>query len=106
MLGLGDYSYQPTANCWLSKVGSIDDNMKITIGNHENSAKTGFNQYKKSFGLTANAYYSFDHGNVHFIIMNTQTPYIAGSSQYNFIKNDLATVANEANNNWIIVVTA
>ena len=38
VLGLGDYSYQPTANCWLSKVASIDDNMKITIGNHENSA--------------------------------------------------------------------
>ena len=104
VLGLGDYSYQPTANCWLSKVESIDDNMKIAIGNHENSAKTGFNQYKKSFGLTSKAYYSFDHGNVHFIIMNTQTPYIAGSSQFNFIKNDLAKVANKANSNWIIVV--
>ena len=23
VLGLGDYSYQPTANCWLSKVVSI-----------------------------------------------------------------------------------
>jgi Calcineurin-like phosphoesterase len=104
VLGLGDYSYQPTANCWLSKVASIADNMKITIGNHENSAKTGFNQYKKSFGLTSNAYYSFDFQNVHFIIMNTQTPYIAGSSQYNFIKSDLAKAANKANTNWIIVV--
>jgi hypothetical protein len=104
VLGVGDYSYQPTVNCWLSKVESIDDNMKITIGNHENSAKTGFNQYIKSFGLTANAYYSFDHGNVNFIIMNTQTLYIAGSSQYNFIKNDLAKVANKANSDWIILV--
>ena len=104
VLGLGDYSYQPTANCWLNKVTSIDDNMKITIGNHENSAKTGFNQYKKSFGLTSNAYYSFDFQNVHFIIMNTQTPYTAGSSQYNFIKSDLAKAANKDNTNWIIVV--
>jgi hypothetical protein len=104
VLGLGDYSYQPTANCWLSKVASIDDNMKITIGNHENSAKTGFNQYKKSFGLTSNAYYSFDFNNVHFIIMNTQTPYTVGSSQYNFIKDDLAKAAKKDNTNWIIVV--
>ncbi len=68
VLGLGDYSYQPTATCWISKVGSIDDNMKIAIGNHENSAKTGFNQYKKSFGLTSNAYYSFDHEKVHALL--------------------------------------
>jgi hypothetical protein len=104
VLGLGDYSYQPTANCWLNKVASIDDNMKITIGNHENSAKTGFNQYKKSFGLTSNAYYSFDFQNVHFIIMNTQTPYTAGSSQYNFIKDDLSKADKNDNINWIIVV--
>lgn len=59
---------------------------------------------KKSFGLTSNAYYSFDFNNVLFIIMNTQTPYTVGSSQYNFIKDDLAKAAKKDNTNWIIVV--
>jgi hypothetical protein len=35
VLGLGDYSYQSTAHCWLAIVDPIDEIMKISIGNHD-----------------------------------------------------------------------
>jgi phosphodiesterase/alkaline phosphatase D-like protein len=35
VLGLGDYSYEDTADCWLEIVEPIDNIMKIAIGNHE-----------------------------------------------------------------------
>src|SRR6185503_9583956 len=34
VFALGDYSYQSTGTCWFNKIGSIDDNMHIAIGNH------------------------------------------------------------------------
>ena len=36
VFGLGDYSYQSTGTCWFNKIGSIDDNMFISIGNGMN----------------------------------------------------------------------
>src|ERR671914_2013397 len=35
VLGLGDYSYEDTADCWLDIIQPIDNIMKISIGNHE-----------------------------------------------------------------------
>src|SRR5918996_3871277 len=35
ILGLGDYSYENTADCWLNIVNLVDEKMKISIGNHE-----------------------------------------------------------------------
>jgi Calcineurin-like phosphoesterase/Iron/zinc purple acid phosphatase-like protein C len=104
VLGLGDYSYQPTAGCWLTKVGNIDDNMKIAVGNHESTTKLGFNQYMQKFPFPSNAYYSFDYQNVHFIVMNTETSYSPNSSQYKFVKSDLAKAINGKNTDWIIVL--
>lgn len=46
VLGWRDYPYQPTASCWLTIVGNIDDNMKIPVGNHQSTTKLGFNQHK------------------------------------------------------------
>src|SRR5215211_7606288 len=47
ILGLGDYSYESSADCWLDTIEPIYDydpqtnrnanNMQISIGNHENS---------------------------------------------------------------------
>jgi hypothetical protein len=31
-LGLGDYSYQSSADCFISRVNPIDENMAIAIG--------------------------------------------------------------------------
>nr|GMD00396.1 probable inactive purple acid phosphatase 2 [Ipomoea batatas] len=41
---------------------------------------------------TRNLYYSFDFGLVHFVYMSTETNFLKGSSQYNFLKNDLESV--------------
>lgn len=41
---------------------------------------------------TRNLYYSFDMGAVHFVYISTETNFLPGSSQYNFIKHDLESV--------------
>nr|DAD34996.1 TPA_asm: hypothetical protein HUJ06_005636 [Nelumbo nucifera] len=41
---------------------------------------------------TRNLYYSFDAGVVHFTYMSTETNFLPGSDQYNFIKSDLEAV--------------
>src|SRR5689334_7817202 len=43
VLALGDYSYQPTATCWLNTISSIKSITKINIGNHENDANEDLN---------------------------------------------------------------
>lgn len=41
---------------------------------------------------TRNLYYSFDMGSVHFVYFSTETNFLQGSTQYNFLKHDLETV--------------
>uniref|UniRef100_A0A5B6ZW62 Purple acid phosphatase n=1 Tax=Davidia involucrata TaxID=16924 RepID=A0A5B6ZW62_DAVIN len=41
---------------------------------------------------TRNLYYSFDTGSVHFVYISTETNFLPGSRQYNFIKHDLESV--------------
>ncbi|KAL6958785.1 prolyl aminopeptidase [Sarracenia purpurea var. burkii] len=41
---------------------------------------------------TRNLYYSFDMGAVHFVYISTETNFLPGSSQYNFIKRDLESI--------------
>ncbi|OVA09220.1 Phosphoesterase domain [Macleaya cordata] len=41
---------------------------------------------------TRNLYYSFNSGVVHFVYMSTETNFLPGSDQYNFIKHDLENV--------------
>ncbi|KAH7660707.1 Phosphodiesterase I protein [Dioscorea alata] len=44
---------------------------------------------------TKNLYYSFDAGVVHFLYISTETNFLKGSDQYNFIKADLESVDRE-----------
>ncbi|KAK7317950.1 hypothetical protein RJT34_02598 [Clitoria ternatea] len=41
---------------------------------------------------TRNLYYSFDMGAVHFVYISTETNFLPGSKQYNFLKHDLEAV--------------
>lgn len=41
---------------------------------------------------TRNLYYSFDFGVVHFVYISTETNFLPGSGQYNFLKHDLESV--------------
>lgn len=112
VLGLGDYSYQTSADCWLELVEPIAEKIKIALGNHERIiyAPSGsyessvlMNQYMNHFNLTQQ-YYSFNFQNVHFTIMSTETSLSRGSEQYNFVNNDLAAASTNSSTEWIIVV--
>src|SRR5215208_2590328 len=112
ILGLGDYSYESSADCWLDTIEPIYDsnnpnanNMQISIGNHENSGSEDLNTYLNAFSLTRQfgQVYSFNFNNVHFLSMATEISYSSGSSQNVFVKNDLATAAANPNIDWIIV---
>ena len=112
ILGLGDYSYESSADCWLDTIEPIYDsnnpnanNMQISIGNHENSGSEDLNTYLNAFSLTRQfgQVYSFNFNNVHFLSMATEISYSSGSSQNVFVKNDLAAAAANSNIDWIIV---
>jgi hypothetical protein len=53
ILGLGDYSFESSADCWLDAIEPIYDffnnpnanNMQISIGNHENSDSEDLTTY-------------------------------------------------------------
>jgi 3',5'-cyclic AMP phosphodiesterase CpdA len=77
-LVLGDLSYEPTMDCWYSMTKGLNSKIKIAIGNHEDYeeiAKGGSKELKdsllKHYNLQ-NSYYSFDYGNVHFLVLDTQ----------------------------------
>lgn len=47
------------------------------------------------------AWYSFDFGNIHFVMMSTEHDFRQGSEQYSFIASDLASV-DRTNTPWVI----
>jgi hypothetical protein len=111
-LGLGDYSYESSADCWLDTIEPIYDsnnpnanNMQISIGNHENSGSEDLNTYLNAFSLTRQfgQVYSFNFNNVHFLSMATEISYSTSSSQNAFVKQDLAAASQNPNIDWIIV---
>jgi len=103
VLALGDYSYQDTATCWFNLVDDFDSRTRIAIGNHEDDDDEGYQQYKSHFNL-GNPYYSFNYNNVHVLVMDTdRTSFSSGSSQNNFVKNDLNSAKANSNIKWIIV---
>ena len=84
ILGLGDYSYKSSADCWLDAIQPIYDsnnqnanNMQITIGNHEDSSSEDLNSYINALSLTRQfgQVYSFNFNNVHFLSMATEISY-------------------------------
>src|SRR5918999_1822566 len=102
IVGLGDYSYKDTADCWLEIVEPIDDIMKIAFGNEDLQGSV-LTELMEHFNLTSQ-YYSFDYQNVHFTVMDDYVPDEIGSEQYIFVQNDLAKAAADPNIDWIIVV--
>lgn len=113
VLGLGDYSYNNTADCWLDMVDPVDEKIKVAIGNHDNHVyshtyrnETYFpfklNQVMDHFNLSKQ-YYSFNFQNAHFVALSTEIPYDEGSEQYSFLKNDLARADSDSSIKWIIV---
>ncbi len=73
------------------------------IGNHENNAAWYFDFFAlPNAAAPANEqWYSFDIGCAHFVALSTVTTYSVGSSQYNWLVNDLAAASATAK--WIFV---
>lgn len=104
---LGDICYNPRYYSW-KKEFFTQENLDLisevpffnAIGNHENWTKNtkAFLQ-SPSKGKTNDSYYSFDYGNVHFLILNTETGISKGSKQYKFVKMDLESTSKK----WKIV---
>ena len=73
VLALGDLAYKKNPNCWFDMIAPLENNskFKISFGEHDLSHGFGtYNLYLQHFNLTK-PYYSFDHGNVHFLSMAT-----------------------------------
>ena len=106
-IGLGDLSYQKTADCWLRIVSPLDINerLKIALGDNE-MFPFKFTQYMKHFNMDT-PFYSFDYGKAHFLALasakNKVIPYNQSSEQYKFAKNDLRAAHQNKDINWIVV---
>jgi len=100
-LGLGDYSYQLSADCWLDIVKSVSNSFKIALGNHD-TLKQKLQAYIDEFKLE-NPYYSFNYHNVHFIALSTELNKNQEKEQLKFVKNDLLETKANKNTDWIIV---
>ena len=103
VLGLGDYSYNDTADCWLEIIAPLDDKMKIVLANHDVETTSLLNQYMSHFNLTEQ-FYSFNYQNIHFTVISTEL--LTGSEgveQYEFVNADLASAASDPNIDWIVV---
>ena len=100
-LGLGDYSYQLSADCWLDIVKSVSNSFKIALGNHD-TLKQKLQAYIDEFKLE-NQYYSFNYRNAHFIALSTELNKDQEKEQLNFVKNDLLKTKANKDTNWTIV---
>jgi Calcineurin-like phosphoesterase len=114
VLGLGDYSYKPTADCWLSYVKPIEEKMKIVLGNHEipkdergerrdHLSESASQEFRELFNLKTQQYYSFNRNNIHFVALSTEIPQREHSRQKSFVDNDLSKASSDPNMDWILV---
>jgi Calcineurin-like phosphoesterase len=103
VLALGDLSYQKSANCWFEMMSPLLNKTKIVFGDHEYNFKNSsrLDEYLKEFDLTKQ-YYSFDHGNVHFLAMSSEVPFDKKSKQYDFVNSDLKQAVDNKSINWIV----
>ena len=112
VLALGDLSEVKNPDCFFNLFSRADKTgkLKVVLGSDDtdnvNDHSSRFNQYIRHFNLVT-PFYSFDYKNIHFLAMATGTdtviPYASGSSQYNFVSNDLAQASNNENIDWIVV---
>jgi hypothetical protein len=105
VFGLGDYSYASTGSCFFSKIDAsgLTGKTKIAIGNHEDDDSEGFSGYMSHFSQSQ-TYFSYNHGDVHILVVDTdRNSYASGSTQRNFVQNDLQSASTNPNIKWIIV---
>jgi hypothetical protein len=111
VFALGDLSEVKNPQCFFDIISELntDGKFKVALGDEDTDSIDSSSRYSdfiSHFDLE-DPFYSFDYQNVHFLAMSTGKgsiiPYVNGSVQYNFIKEDLAKAANDPNIDWIIV---
>jgi hypothetical protein len=115
VLGLGDYSYTDSADCWFDIADPIIDKMIIAIGNHEHEMPgegdnpsiplpEKLDEYMDRFGLSEQ-YYTYRYGNVFVLVMSNEVPDEEGSEQFDFVVNSLSEASSDPDVDWIIVAS-
>ncbi|KAG8095733.1 hypothetical protein GUJ93_ZPchr0013g36743 [Zizania palustris] len=89
-----DWPSQPWKPWWAAGIYGTDGGGECGIPYSVKFRMPGNSFVRTGTGApdTRNLYYSFDSGVVHFIYMSTETNFVQGSDQYNFIKADLLKV--------------
>lgn len=100
-LGLGDYSYEKSIDCWLNIVKSVGNAFKIALGNHDTGGEL-LQDYMDEFRLDK-PYYSFNYRNAHFIALSTELNMPDEAEQLKFVKKDLLRTKTNENIDWIII---
>jgi hypothetical protein len=109
VIAAGDLSYEEsTGDCWIEDIiKPVITKTKIAFGDHDyigiGEDKKPKQDYLASFDLPK-TYYSFDHENVHFLIMDPNIEYGIDSTQFKFIQDDLYSASLNQNIQWIFVV--
>jgi len=100
-LGLGDYSYQTSIDCWVNIINSVGKAFKITLGNHDTEGQL-LKAYMDKFKLEKQ-YYSFSYRNAHFIALSTELDEVGKIEQLKFLQSDLLRTKANKNIDWTIV---
>jgi hypothetical protein len=108
VIAAGDLSYDESSDCWFEIIEPFVSKMKIAMGDHEYIDTSGgaigiIDQYLKPLNLEK-TYYSFDMNNVHVSVIDPFIDYKPGSSQYQFIENELKTASTNPKIDWTFVV--
>jgi predicted phosphodiesterase len=115
ILALGDLSYEeskstfpytacPDTISWFKMMSPIEKNLKFVIGNHDLATTAVPDLSKKYFdGMPSPYSYSFNKNNIHFLIMDSESPFDKDSDQYKRVNNDLKAAASDPSIHWIIV---
>ena len=102
----GDISYADgEQTAWDDWFNFQQDSMTVipwvtAVGNHENEPGYGFTPYEHRFDSDGQAeseifWYSRDVPGVHMVFMSTEHDYQQGSTQYNWLEQDLSSVNRE-----------
>src|SRR5215211_1006 len=103
VLGLGDNSYDDSADCWFETVDPIIDKMITAIGNEDVEPPGSVDQYMKRFGLEQK-YYTYRYGNVFVLVMSQEVVDEEGSEQFDFVERSLSEASSDPDVDWIIVM--
>jgi len=120
-LHLGDLAYagvssqkweewEPTWDLWMNQIQPLASvvHKQVTVGNHE--SYYNFTAYSNRFTMPGpqsqgndNFWFSFQYGNIHMTVMDTEEDYSTNSPQYEWIASDLAAARANPTVTWLFV---